>query len=612
MAQRGKRIGTWVILGLLFLGLIGFGTTGLSGRLTSVGTVGKMDIAINDYARELSGQIEAFSAQTGEPLSFPIALQIGIDRFALGQLVARRALDNELRRIGVSVGDATVAESVMGIMAFRGTDGAFDRDTYSFVLDSEGLDEAEFEEGIREDITRAFLQGAVVGGIPAPAAYADAVSRYIGEERDIRYVIVNSDKLDVPPMPPRPDDLTNFYEANPELFTEPEARDINYAWLTPAMIQDSIEIDQTALEELYQSRISEFVQPERRLVERLVMPDEATANDVLAQIELGGATFDTAVADRGLTLSDVDLGDVTLRDLGDAGEAIFAAQVGEAVGPLETDFGPAIFRVNAVLDAIEVTFEEALPDLREELAAVRAQRVIDDARDNISDLMAGGAGVADLAANTAMEAGQITWTEDVSDGIAAYAVFHEAALAAEEGSFPELMELDDGGLFVIELTGITPPAVRPFADVEDEVLAAWTAEAIAAEVDVLAERFASLLIQNGDFTDEMGEVVTETGVTRRSFLADAPQGLVEEIFGVSEGGLAMAREDGTVAIARIDAIRGPDPEDPEVSARSATIAEQAAAGISDDLLTAFMTRLQEQTEVSINQAAINAVHTSFQ
>ena len=611
MAKSGTKIGTWVILGLLFVGLIGFGTTGLSGRVTTLGRVGEKEITLTEYARELSGQIDAFSAQTGQPLPFSLALDMGIDRFALGRITSRKALDNEVAQMGISVGDDAVARQVMSIPRFQ-SGGAFSREAYEFVLERQGYTDAEYEAGVRDEITRTFVQAAVLGGVPGPNADARTIAAYTGETRDIRYMLVSADQLDVPPRPPTEDEVRAYYAENPEAFTAPEVRQLSYAWLTPDMIQDEVTVDETALRALYEERLADFVQPERRLVERLVMPDQAAADDAAAQLAVGGATFETLVEGRGLSLSDADMGDVVAADLGAAGEGVFAAEVGEVVGPLPSDFGPAFFRVNAVLEAVEVSFEEAMPDLREELAGVRARRVIDDAREGISDLMAGGAGVADLAERTAMEAGQIAWSEEVSDGIAAYAAFREAAGAAEEGAFPELLELEDGGLFVIELTGVTPPTVRPFEEVERQAYDAWTARATEQEVEVMAERWASILIERGDFSADMPEQITETGLTRRSFLPDAPAGLVEEVFGISEGGLAMAEEDGVIAIARLDAINTADPDDPDLSAGAEAIAQQAADAIADDLLGAYLTAVQERTEVTIDTAAVNAVHSQMQ
>ena len=72
--------------------------------------------------------------------------------------------------------------------------------------------------------------------------------------------------------------------------------------------------------------------PERRLVERLVYPDQAAADAARAELD-AGTTFEALVAERGLTLDAIDLGDVTREDLGAAGDAVFAAAEGGVVGP---------------------------------------------------------------------------------------------------------------------------------------------------------------------------------------------------------------------------------------------------------------------------------------
>ncbi len=612
MAKSRKRIGTWIILGLLFVGLMGFGATGLSGSLRSIGSVGDKEIRVTDYARELTGQIRAFEAQTGQPLPFADAQAFGIDRFALSRLVALRALDNEVSRLGLSVGDTAVAEQVLSIPAFRDLQGNFDREAYDFALDRQGLNEAEFEASIREEIARTFLQGAVEAGVPEPDAYAAILARFAGESRDIRYIRLTPDLIDLPAEPPRPGDLEAFHAANPERFTAPEVKRIDYVWLTPDMLQDSVEVDEEALRALYETRSAEFNRPERRLVDRLGMPDAAAAEDALAQIAVGAATFDTLVAERGIRLDDIDLGDVTETDLGAAGAGVFAAGVGEVVGPLPSDIGPALFRINAILDATEIGFEDALPDLREELAAERARRVIDQQRETLSDLIAGGADIAELAAETDLEAGQIDFSEGVADGIAAYSAFRDAAAAARPGDFLELFELEDGGVFALAVTEVVPPQLRPFEEVEDEVLAAWVETEIRAELDILAERYATLIIETGDFTAEMPEPETATGLTRRSFLADLPPGLVEEVFGISPGGLAMVEEGDLIVLARLEAVHGADADDPDVAARAEAIGSQAGAAMAADLMSAFMTRIQERTEVALDQAAITAVHSQLQ
>ncbi len=611
-AKKGSRVFVWVILGLLFFGLVGFGARGFGGTIRSLGTVGDKDVAVQDYARDLNQQIRAFSAQIGSPVSFPQAQAAGLDQQVLSQLVTRRVLDNEVTRLGLSVGDERVREQIVAIQAFQGLNGQFDRTVYRSSLDRQNMTEAAFETGLREEMARTLLQGAVLGGVPQPETYMDTLVQFVAENRAITWTSIDAAALTAPVPGATDTDLQAWYDAHPDDFTLPETRALTYVWLTPAMIQDAVEIDEQALRDLYQQRIDEFVRPERRLVERLIFTDGAAADAAKARLDAGEIDFDGLVAERGLDLSDVDLGDVAASDLGAAGDAVFAAAPGDVVGPADSTLGPALFRMNAVLAAEEITFEDALPDLRSELAGERARRVIDDARDGIDDLLAGGATLEDLAAQTDMKLGQIAWTADTAEGIAAYDNFRTAAVAAAEGAFPTLGDLSDGGIFALRLDGVTAPVLRPLDDVRDavgaQVLSANTQAAVVAKAAELATQIEPLT-----GFDSLGLVPkTEAILTRRSFLEGTPPDFMETVFQMAVGDVQVIDATDTAIIVRLDGLRTPDPADPQVAANRAQLGEAAAAGISQDLFAMFAKVLQENTKVEINQAAVNAVHAQFQ
>ncbi|MCP1169919.1 SurA N-terminal domain-containing protein, partial [Limimaricola sp. ASW11-118] len=494
-SSKGNRVFVWIILILLFVGLIGFGATGLTGNATRLGTVGDKELEIQSYANALQSRIRALESQTGSAVSMAQAQQLGLDRAVLGQLVTERVLDAEADQLGLSVGDAAVSEQVLAIPAFQGLNGSFDRAAYRDALSRNGLSMAEFEESLREGEARALLQGAVVSGVTASDTHVDAMIDFVMSRRDITWapvtlaaapaalpedgrprVILPEILLDAETPAPTEAEIAARYEAAPEAYTAPEIREISYAWLRPEMVAEEIEISEDEVRELYEQRLSEYVQEERRLVERLVYPSDEAAAQALARLEAGEAQFEDLVEARGLTLEAVDLGDVAEGDLDDAAEPVFAATAGDVVGPVETGLGPALFRVNAVLAAEEVSFEEAAPDLRDELARARARREIERRSEEITDLIAGGAALEDLAERVGMELGSVDWSEGTAGGIADYAPFREAAARAQEGDFPELLSFEDGGVFAVRLDGITPPALRPLDEVRDEVIADVMAE----------------------------------------------------------------------------------------------------------------------------------------
>ena len=613
MATKSKnRYFLWIIMGLLVVGLLGFGTGGLSGNIRNIGTVGDKDVSVVSYQRALTEQMRAFGAQIGTTLGFQQAQAFGLDQAVLAQVVQTRTLDNEATNLGISVGDVRVRDEVLKIPAFKGLSGDFDREAYKFTLSQNGMSEAEFETGIREEMARTLLQGAVVGGIPSPDTYAETLSQYIGEARTITMATLTADDLIAPVAGPTEAELQTYFDAHPDDFTKPESRDITYAWLTPEMIQDDIEIDEQALRDLYQERISDFVQPERRLVERLVYIDEAAAEAAKVKLGTDGVDFDALVTERGLSLNDVDLGDVAQTDLGTAGEAVFAANAGDVIGPLNTTLGPALFRMNAILSAEEISFEDAEPDLRVELSAARARRVIDDSRDQINDLLAGGARLEDLAEQTDMAIGTITWDNDNRDDIAAYDEFRTLAASAKVGDYPTLADLADGGIFAIRLDTITPPSVKSLDEVRDAATAGWTAQAIQKALIAQAEETATSIEPLTGFETVGLTGKTESNLTRRSFLEGTPKTFLTDVFAMANGDVKVIDNVTTAIIVRVDAITAPDATTPQTAADKDVAATAAAAGMSQDIFEAFAASLQARTDVNINQAAVTAVHAQLQ
>ncbi len=612
VAKKASNLFVWIILGLLFIALAGFGIGSFSGGGSQIGQVGEVEITAEDYARALDQEIRAQIAQTGQPVTLADLRAQGIDQAVLQGLVAQAALANEARGMGLSVGDAEVARQITQIAAFQGVNGSFDRDAYDFTLRQNNLTPAEFEADIREDTARGLLQVAVIGGLTPDTTIAEALVAYQGETRD--FSLVTLTEADLPTgLPAATDaDLQGYYEANPQRFTRPEARRITYAWVTPSMLMDDMEIDEDALQALYDQRADQYLQPERRLLERLVFIDTDTAQAAFDAIAAGETDFDTLVADRGLTLEDVDLGEVARADLSPAAaEAVFSDTDSEIIGPVDSTLGPALFRVNAVLDASEVSFEDAREELRAELAAEAARRTIDDLRDPADDLLASGATLEDLSADTEMMLGAITYTPASEDGIAAYDAFRDAAMVAEIGDFPELLELSDGGLFALRLDEVVPPALPPLAEIRAEVVQAWRASALRDQLAARGEALVGQLATGAALAD-LGRVETERQVRRQDFIPDAPPTLVAQVFQLAApGDVVLVPGADSALIARLDAINPAARDDPTTQILIQIIGQSLGQSMAQDIFEAYGQAMQGAVGIRLDQAMINAVHAQF-
>ncbi len=609
--KRGASVLAWVLMAMIIGGLGGFGVTNFGGGTQSIGKVGTREIDASDYARALKQEISAFSAQIGQQIGLPQAQALGLDRQVLQQVITRAAIDNENERIGISVGDAVVANQISGMNAFHSTAGSFDRETYRQALQRNGMTESAFESGLRADLSRTILQGAVVGGFVAPATLIDTLYAYDGEKRSYSLLRLTEADLATPLPAPFDADLKTYYDANIATFTRPEAKRITYAELLPDDLAQAMPIDDKALQEAYNSRLSEFQIPEKRLVERLVFGTEAEASAAKARLD-AGETFEALVAERKLTLDDIDLGDVSKSDLGAAGEAVFALASPGIVGPFMSDLGPALFRMNAVLAAQNTTFDAAKPALLTELQTDAARRAIGDKVNAVDDALAGGGTIEDVAKEQGLKIATTDYaaSADDNDPIAAYPAFRKAADKMAEGDYAQAILLDDGGLVVLRVDSTVPATARPMDQVHDKLVEAWTAAALAK---ALGDHAATIkaAVEGGAALDAYGTVTKTADANRRSFVEGAPASLIEAVFALKPQDLQVIEGPGFTALLRLDSITAAATEGDSAKAERDTMATGVQQAISTDAFTLYSNALTSEAGITLDQAVINAVHAQF-
>jgi len=599
-----------IMLVAIMFGLAGFGVTNFGGRVQAVGEVGGVEIEVNQYARALTAGLQDLQQRVGQNISLDQARQFGLDTQVLGQLIAGAALENETKRIGLSVGDAEVQRQLLATQGFRGGNGQFDRSAYEFTLQRNNLTPQEYEADIRNQTAGALLQSAVTSGVAAPTAYSDVMLAYLGERRSFSWLQIDAAALNEPVGDPAEADLLAYFDANPDNYVLPAAKSITYAWLTPDSVADKVEVSEDDLLALYAARDAEFNIPQRRLVERVAFATMSEAETAAASITDGSASFEDVVATRGLSLADVDLGAVARDALGNAGDAAFALSEPGVTGAVDTALGPGILRVSAILAAQSTPFEDVRAQLQQEAAAENARRYVDDQIAEFDDLLAGGATLEELALETDMQLAQIDWVAGESDGIAADTRFVNAASLIAEGDFPEIETLNDGGIFALRLDALIAERPDSFANARAQVVTDWSAAALS---DALQNQTDTLLagLGTGALSGLGLPVSVETNVKRDAVYLGKPIGFLDTIFQMETGATASVASDRLVVIVQLNTIAGADPLDPDRDRLQQVILNDTAQTIGQDTLVAFSRALQLNAGISLNQSAISAVHAQF-
>ncbi|MEK6215989.1 MAG: peptidylprolyl isomerase, partial [Boseongicola sp.] len=285
--------------------------------------------------------------------------------------------------------------------------------------------------------------------------------------------------------------------------------------------------------------------------------------------------------------------------------------VGDIVGPAPSPVGPALFRINGVLPAVNTSFDEARGELQVALAADRARRLIESQATFIDDLLAGGATLEEIAADTDMEGGKIDWFTGLGEGIAAYAAFQEAADTLTADDFAEVIALEDGGMFAMQLDNLLPQRPAPLVDMRRDVIADWEATQLEMQLRVQAEALLPQ-IQNGtDFAELALDAISEENLMRNDFVAGTPPAFLPRVFEIEPGEADIVDSVGAVLIVRLESIA--DPEDTaEITALYDGVQEQTSQALAQDIFDIFARDVQLRAKPQIDQRAVNAINANFQ
>jgi peptidyl-prolyl cis-trans isomerase D len=601
------------LLGLLALGLVGIASGGVDGsRISSIGKVGEEPIPVTSYAQSLRNTIQNISRQIGRQLTSQEISAYGLQSEALENVVSSAALSNEAKRLKISVGDDLVAEEIIATPTFTSVDGKFDKEAYEFALENSGLDTKEYELQTRKAIARSLIEGAVASGTKTPSSHAMTLIKFAREERSFDWASIDKKLLSTQAINPTIDQLKAYYDKNNILYTAPLSRKLTYVLLSPEMLADRIVVSQSELKDEYKSQPDRFNKPARRIIDRIIFDSVKTARTVKDQLDKEEVSFTKVAEDRGLTQTDIDLGDIEKGQLDkDIDDLLFNASEVGIYGPIDTNLGPALFQINAIIDPQNTSFEDAAEELTAEYVSIESRKLINEMITDIDDLLAQGLTLEEIAKETAMELEKISYDNTTENGIAAYDGFRDEALKVKIGGFPELRELSDGGVFALRLDDLIEPALRPFETVKDQVATDWSASEDKKSLLKLADTLI-IKLDNGETFESLNlNAESVSSITRNKYIEGIPAQLLEELFSNKTGKTSKIDNGDTVLLARLNDISEFNSETDESKELLSQVGIQLSNQVTGDLLRLFASALKDRDGVILNQNAVNQINTQI-
>ncbi len=585
--------------------------------LNSALKIGNTEISIEQFRQYYTERLQQLSRQVGRPITPDQARATGIDRQVLSQLVAETTLDEQAKALRLGIGNDEIASRITNDPSFRGLNGQFDRTRFVEIIRQAGFTEGRFVEEQRRVILRRQIALSIGGEFNVPVTAMAALNQYQNEKRAIEYLALGPAQAgDIPA--PTPEVLSKFFEERKVLFRAPEYRKITLLSMSPADLAKPDAVSDADAKTYYEQHKASYGTPERRELHQIIFPnpeEAAAAHERIAK----GASFADLAKERGLKDSDTDVGMVTKAEVIDpaVADAAFALKADEVSTPVQGRFGTVLLQVGKIEPGNQKTYEEVAPQIKREIAENRAKTEIGNLRDKFEDERAAGATLAETAKKLGLKSRTIDAVDRSGRGpdgkpIADLPKSPDAIAAgfgSDVGVDNDPLQLPNGGYLWYDVTGITPARERTLDEVKDQVETRWRDDEIAkrlqAKTDDMLGKFKAGTTLAQLATESGLKVVTAADLQRGKPGGFAPAKLVDAAFKTTKGVPASAEGDQVTArfVFRVTDV---------VDATLDPIASKAIAtslqnSYTDDIVGAYVTRLENDFGVTLNQQALTQV-----
>jgi peptidyl-prolyl cis-trans isomerase D len=585
----------------------------------AVATIGGAEISIEQFRQFYNDRMQQLGRQVGRPITPDEARTRGLDRQLLGQLIAETTLDEQVRQLKLGLSDADIAQRVTSDPSFRGANGQFDRARFEQLIRQAGFTEGRFIEDQRRSMLRRQLVQSITGDLKVPATAMTMLNQYRNETRQIEYVALGPEQAgDI--SSPTPEVLNKYFEDRKTLFRAPEYRKIAILTLAPADLAKPDAVSDAEAKVYYEEHKANYGKPEKRALRQMAFPnaeDAATARERITK----GASFDDIAKDRGMKESDTDLGVLTKADIIDPviADAAFALKPGETSQPVKGRFATVLLQVSKIEPGEEKTYEQVAGQIKHDIAESRVRTEIGNLRDKIEDERAAGSTITEIGKKLGLKTIAVEAVDRSGRGPDGKTIAGlpptpnvvAAAFASDVGVDTDALQLPNGGYVYFDVTGITPSRERPLAEVKDQVETRWRDDEIAKRLQAKADDLVGKLKAGTAFAQAAGEagvkVATATDLQRGKSGGFVPLKTVEAVFRTPKGVPASAEGDKEVERLVFRVTNVIDPAFDASSPQGKAIADTLQNSYTEDIITEYIARLENEFGVTVNQSALNQV-----
>ncbi|MEM6913452.1 MAG: peptidylprolyl isomerase [Pseudomonadota bacterium] len=593
-------IGVLIILAMAVVGVPALDNFGSGAALS----IGNTDYSGRELELEVRTRIQQVQAQNPN-VSREQLINQGIALEAVRVLSLRGILSNAADELGLAAPSDVIRLYIENAEGLKDPDtGEFNAQLLTFFLQQQGISLESFGERAAGDLMRSQLAEALEATATAPEAMTRLLLLNEFEERTIKVAELSRGEV----APPSEEDVAAYYAANSSLFLSPEYRTFTVLTISTADVVDDIDVSEADIRQLYDARVGANEAAETRNYRQVTLADADTKTAAREALEAGGG-FDAIADATGVpvtTLNEQAREGVINSDLADA---VFGAEQGDLIGPIETPFGDLYAEVMSINTSDIETFDELREPLRAELVDEIAEERIIEFVEGVEIARDEGANLVEAAATLGLEArtvGPIDSELFTRNGSIASI---NRALAAEggrleEGEESQSLRLADGYGFVT-VESIMPPTSLALSEVEAEIRSTLSEQRAADASTAVGVQFAAQEATGLSFDDvaaALGGTVRLETLSRDTQTA-IPNSVVSQILELRVGQTTTIPGNGDRVFAvRVENVEYGDAT--EAMMVVPLVRNQFGDQLTNELYQAYVEALEAETEIRQNDRVI--------
>jgi peptidyl-prolyl cis-trans isomerase D len=617
----------YVVLGAIGLVFVFWGINWTLSAPTYAAKVNGSEISSNEVRQTYQQQLAQMERQSNVPLDD--AMRNEIKRRVLDEYVSSEALVTRADDLGYRVSDGELLAEMSKVPAFQ-VDGKFDQAHALAVLNAQGRSVSEIEGLFRRDAKLRQLDTALNASSFATPTELKEFRALTRQQRELAWLTLSAAKYAASATP---DDavIKAYYDAHKSEYMTPETVNLRYVELSLAQLESKVSVDDAQLKAFYEEQKTKtpdrFSQAEQRRVRHILLPVNDPKEDAAVKLKAegilkraqGGEDFSKLAKefsqDPGSAAQGGDLGWSEKKVfVGPFADAAFSMKVDEIRGPVKTQFGYHILKLDGIQPPTVKSFEQSKAELETEYKRNEAERLFNNAQDQLADAALQNAtdieSVAKKAGLTVQDIANFS-RNDGGGALGKVPAVIDAAFSQDvlDGRLSPIVEVEKGRGVVLRATDHQVPKQRPLEAVRTEVVGAWKKQR-GVELAAAAAADAAKRLNAGESWDAVAKSLGLTGQAPK-FIARSDQEVPLEIRTTAFRAPKPAQKsiyenlslaNGDAAVLAFSAVR----EDPNTAiVKDEDIRRQFATQIASSEAQSYAAAARADAKVTLNPKAID-------